>query len=1096
MARRLPLDRLARFDAPSSRRDRGARLIAWPEAEGASAAHVLAAVPPAAAKGPTGPAPAQAEGSAVAASLNSHAALAAGFRPRGPAGAPLAGSDPAAGAGGGWPSPHRSCGCPVCSQLEVLNADVETLPAFTASSSAPLSLATSLPTASTFLLHSNPTASHTVFLDFDGHTMAASQWENGGPLQLRPFYSDFTATATLLEIQRIWQRIAEDFAPFHVNVTTQDPGAEALRKSSATDTNWGIRMAFTYNQNLANGGAAIRNAGGGGTAYIGSFNWSTDEVALGFNRGEYAAAETGSHEIGHSMYLYHDGTASTGYYGGHGSGDVSWGTIMGAAFIGNAENLTTWSKGEYYQANNSEDDLGIITSRNGFGYRTDDHGGQLSSATLLSGQSFSQFGVIERSTDRDWFRFDTGAGAVNLTISNAARVFVADGSGGYTIDHLAARGPNLDISASLYRADGSFVASSNPLEQTGAAFTDLTLAAGTYYVAVEGVGFGSPLSSTPSGYTDYASLGQYMLSGTVQPSVPPAALIVSPASLTTSEAGAGSSFSVSLSQAPLAEVVVSVSSADPAEVSVTPASLTFTPLDWATPRLVAVAGVDDRLVDGDRTVSLSLSAVSADPAYAGLVGPSLTVVNSDDDVAVIVSQQASSGELLSNVTYQSAPTISPSGTAALEAIASSDDIRLSIREGTIQVTSGSGKRLTTSLTSALSTYQWSFVLEQASSFVVEGFSSSNSENDAFRFELSTNGGSSWSTLLTVGSTAGDASQSVTLATPITGTALVRVVDTNRSAGAAAIDTLHIDRLGFESRITDLRPTLGVTASEPQAVESPAAPAAFTITRSEADAPLSVRFSLGGTASAGVDFTLADGNGQPLADTLIQFAAGQASAIVQVLPAADGTAEAGESVLFTLDDPGAAARLTTASATVTIVDAASGAAGPFTSSGETPVVGSVSGGFTATASADGVRQVLTEVLSGGKSGKGTSQLEHQWRFDAITGAGAFRITASTSGTEQETFDFLCSRDGGLNWTLLGSVAGASSVADLTWTLAAAPIDGSVLVKVVDRDRAIGNLALDAISIDAMAFLTGSGGAPAQTPVAEQLPWLASGSAPLL
>ena len=125
----------------------------------------------------------------------------------------------------------------------------------------------------TFALHSDPAALHSIYLDFNGHSMASSQWENGGALQLRPFYSDFSSEANLLEIQRIWQRIAEDFAPFQVNVTTQEPISDDLRKTSSTDPRWGVRMAFTYNENLATG-QAITNAGGGGTAYIGSFNWS------------------------------------------------------------------------------------------------------------------------------------------------------------------------------------------------------------------------------------------------------------------------------------------------------------------------------------------------------------------------------------------------------------------------------------------------------------------------------------------------------------------------------------------------------------------------------------------------------------------------------------------------------------------------------------------------------------------------------------------------------------------------------------------------------------------------------------------------------
>jgi hypothetical protein len=437
------------------------------------------------------------------------------------------------------------CLCPVCSQLEVINADVETLEAPAGEQAAPaaaasITLASSLDTGKTFFLHSNPSANHTIYLDFDGYYIASSQWENGGALQLKPFYTDFTSSTTLLEIQKIWQRMAEDFAPFHVNVTTQEPNTEDLRKSGTGDTRWGIRMAFTYNTNLLTGNPII-NAGGGGTAYYNSFNWSTDDVALGFNRGEYAAAETGSHEVGHTLNLRHDGGSygsNAEYYEGHGGTvPTSWGPVMGAPFINSDENLTTWSRGEYIGANNTQDDLTTITNGNGFTYRADDHGSSQASATLLQGVSFSQYGIIERTGDLDWFRFDTGSGNVNLSITNAARVFVADGLGGYTSEYLTARGPNLDISASLYRNDGTWIATSNPLDQITASFSNLYLQAGTYYLAIDGVGVGDPYSNPPTGYTDYASLGQYMLSGTLIDPATTAGINVTPTTgLTTTEA--------------------------------------------------------------------------------------------------------------------------------------------------------------------------------------------------------------------------------------------------------------------------------------------------------------------------------------------------------------------------------------------------------------------------------------------------------------------------------------------------------------------------------------------------------------------------------
>jgi len=413
-----------------------------------------------------------------------------------------------------------TCRCRACSVLAVTTGDGAAA-WDTTTDQAPLvlnslvTLGTGVDLSNVFRLHSNPTATKTIYLDFDGYQINNSPWENGGNLSLKGFYSTLDSTA-LTEIQRIWQRVAEDFAPFNVNVTTQDPGTEALRNFGTGDDRWGIRVAFTSNLNLLTG-KAITNAAGGGTAYYNSFNWSTDDVALVFNRGEYTAAETASHEVGHTLGLRHDGAGTTTeYYGGHGGiGPTSWGTIMGASWLGNDEALTQWSKGEYAGANNTQDDLATITTGNGFTYRADDHGNAFSTATALTGLSFSSFGIIERNTDVDMFRFDTGAGLVSFNIVNASRAFVGS-AGTYTTEYLTARGANLDIAATLYRADGSVVQTFNPADQTTASFST-TLAAGTYYLGLDGVGFGTPLASTPTGYTDYGSLGQYMVSGTVQP---------------------------------------------------------------------------------------------------------------------------------------------------------------------------------------------------------------------------------------------------------------------------------------------------------------------------------------------------------------------------------------------------------------------------------------------------------------------------------------------------------------------------------------------------------------------------------------------------
>ncbi len=344
----------------------------------------------------------------------------------------------------------------------------------------------------TFLLQSNPGANQTVYLDFDGHTngdVYGTSWDN----IVSPAwdYSGNGAAFTDTEkqiIQRIWARVSEDFAPFNINVTTQDPGVEALRRVGTSDVAWGVRVVFTGNDQPA--------PGSGGVAYVGSFNFSTDTPVYVFNVGEKGAAEAATHEVGHSLGLSHDGTGTLAYYGGQGSGVTPWGPIMGASYN---VNVTQWSKGEYSGANQLQDDLNIITTQNGFTYRSDDYGNTQAAAFQLLPQGSSvvsaTYGLIERNSDADYFSFWSNAGAIALNV-----------------DPLPL-GPNLAVRADLYDANGTLLTTVNPAGQLNAPVNFTLGSAGQYFLKITGTGKGDPLTT---GFSNYASLGNYRISGTVQ----------------------------------------------------------------------------------------------------------------------------------------------------------------------------------------------------------------------------------------------------------------------------------------------------------------------------------------------------------------------------------------------------------------------------------------------------------------------------------------------------------------------------------------------------------------------------------------------------
>lgn len=344
----------------------------------------------------------------------------------------------------------------------------------------PIMPAITVPLGAVPQLSSYPASPTKIYLNFTG--APAQQWGSFRPTATPAYDTDGDPTTfsdvEIGQVTEIFHRVAEKYSPFNVNVTTVDPGTYPYYET--------VRVVI-------GGDSAWANGRYGGYAYPGGFYGATSNTAWVFSKNlgsglpKYVA-EAAAHEAGHTFGLQHQST----YEGNVKVDDYNRGTpesapIMGFSYYA-ARGL--WWKGPALSGPSfPQDDLNVIGGPgSSFGYRPDDHADTRALAGWATATpadtDLAGFGVIEKSTDVDYFKFHTPGGLVQLT---------AD---------VAALGPMLDLAVTLTDADGNVLASADT-DSLGERVSAL-VSEGDYYIAIASHG-------------GYGDIGQYRISGTTVP---------------------------------------------------------------------------------------------------------------------------------------------------------------------------------------------------------------------------------------------------------------------------------------------------------------------------------------------------------------------------------------------------------------------------------------------------------------------------------------------------------------------------------------------------------------------------------------------------
>jgi hypothetical protein len=310
-----------------------------------------------------------------------------------------------------------------------------------------------------------------IWFDIDGTTVNSPMWNYGQPLVCAPSPWRNSADSTAYFLRRI-----KDFMyPFRI-VVTYDSLVYAAAPVSQR-----IRCIVTPT-------GAWYSPGTLGVAYVTSFSWGDDTPFFVFQQSLNATnflnlIETAKHEIGHPLGLYHQSKYDSTTCGlqqslsqGYGTGELSWAPVMGWPLVRNAN---TWSSGPTPNGCTFlQDNLNIIISTNGFGYRSNTPSTYISSFAEARG-----VGSGERSIRfANFMPVSSDSASFKIVISKLGVTTIKaspSADGGATTTRAL-----MTMKIRLYDIRGNFVAESDDNINSISGVIQQAIAPGTYYLRV------------------------------------------------------------------------------------------------------------------------------------------------------------------------------------------------------------------------------------------------------------------------------------------------------------------------------------------------------------------------------------------------------------------------------------------------------------------------------------------------------------------------------------------------------------------------------------------------------------------------------------